>query len=80
MWNDPMNPICGAKSRGTGKPCQRYPRKNGKCHLHGGLSTGPKTFEGIQRIKKANTTHGLYSKVSILERMTFRELIKDLRS
>lgn len=69
-----MNPICGAKSRGTGKPCQLYPCKNGRGHLHGGKSTGAKTLKGIQRIKEANTKHGYYSK----ERLSFREMVKEL--
>jgi hypothetical protein len=29
--------------------------------LHGGLSTGPKTIEGIGRIRAANTRHGRWS-------------------
>jgi hypothetical protein len=29
--------------------------KNGRCRLHGGLSTGAKTAEGIERIRRANT-------------------------
>jgi len=37
---------CGAKTR-AGTPCKRrdvYP--NGRCRLHGGLSTGPKSEAG----------------------------------
>lgn len=49
-------PRCGARTR-EGTPCQapvvwdyknRKPR-NGRCRMHGGLSTGPKTAEGRQR-------------------------------
>jgi hypothetical protein len=29
--------------------------KNGRCRLHGGLSTGPKTVAGIERIRQAVT-------------------------
>jgi hypothetical protein len=29
--------------------------------MHGGLSTGPRTAEGIERIRKARTVHGRYS-------------------
>ena len=46
-------PRCGAHARSTGKPCQAPPRQNGRCKLHGGLSTGPKTVEGRQRIAEA---------------------------
>ena len=41
---------CGAHTR-KGTPCQRgdlYGQR-GRCRLHGGLSTGPRTVEGKQR-------------------------------
>ena len=37
---------CGAFARSTGKPCRMKALANGRCRLHGGLSTGPKTVEG----------------------------------
>ena len=37
---------CGAYARSTGKPCQAKALANGRCRLHGGMSTGPKTAEG----------------------------------
>ena len=40
---------CGAQTR-AGTPCKRrdlYP--NGRCHLHGGPSSGPKSDEGKAR-------------------------------
>lgn len=55
-----QRPICGAKTR-LGTPCQalaiweKYadgPR-NGRCRLHGGLSTGPRTPEGKRKIAEA---------------------------
>lgn len=40
---------CGAKTR-AGTPCKRIDLyDNGRCRLHGGLSTGPKTAEGKKR-------------------------------
>ena len=30
----------------------------GKCRMHGGASTGARTAEGLERIRKARTTHG----------------------
>ena len=53
---------CGAKTRrGTG--CQRPAnKKNGRCRLHGGASTGPKTLEGRERIAQSNLRHGKYTK------------------
>lgn len=41
---------CGAHARTTGCPCKARPLANGRCKLHGGKSTGPKTAEGKQRI------------------------------
>ena len=34
---------------------------NGRCRMHGGSSTGPKTAEGLARIRAARTIHGRYS-------------------
>jgi hypothetical protein len=34
---------------------------NGRCRMHGGASTGPRTPEGLRRIVKARTVHGAYS-------------------
>tara|TARA_R100001377_G_scaffold81723_1_gene61424 strand:- start:59 stop:310 length:252 start_codon:yes stop_codon:yes gene_type:complete len=37
---------CGAYARSTQLPCKAKALPNGKCKLHGGLSTGPKTTKG----------------------------------
>ena len=40
---------CGAKTR-KGTPCKQLGiYENGRCKLHGGLSTGPTTEEGKRR-------------------------------
>jgi hypothetical protein len=57
-------PRCGAKTR-KGTPCRSAAMKNGRCRMHGGMSTGPRTPEGIERIRKARTKHGRYSQASI---------------
>jgi hypothetical protein len=52
---------CGARCKQTGSPCVRRPSRdrrtgrvrNGRCHLHGGLSTGPRTPEGRARARAA---------------------------
>jgi len=47
------NRKCGAKTR-HGTPCQMKPvSRSRRCRLHGGLSTGPKTAEGRERIAEA---------------------------
>lgn len=44
-----LEEVCGAKTR-AGTPCQRKDLlRGGRCRLHGGLSTGPKTLEGKRR-------------------------------
>jgi hypothetical protein len=45
-------PLCGARTR-RGTDCQRRALDNGRCRNHGGLSTGPKTAAGRQRISEA---------------------------
>jgi hypothetical protein len=51
----------GAKTR-KGTACQRPAnKKNGRCRLHGGASTGPKTDAGRAMIAKSNTKHGNYT-------------------
>ena len=59
---------CGAKTRrGTG--CQRPAnKKNGRCRLHGGASTGAKTLEGRDRISQVNLRHGKYTKDKLEKR------------
>lgn len=39
---------CGAKTR-SGTPCKHWAMKNGRCRLHGGMSTGAKTPSGKAR-------------------------------
>ena len=43
--------------------CQRPGNKiNGRCKLHGGRSTGPRTEDGLVRLAKSKTTHGRFTK------------------
>jgi hypothetical protein len=69
---------CGARNR-RGTACGSPAMRNGCCRLHGGLSTGPKTAEGIERIRRAKTKHGLFSAAAIAERQRFRAMFKDCR-
>ena len=58
---DPMNaPRCGAKTR-QGTPCRSPAMANGRCRMHGGKSTGPRTEAGLARSRKARYKHGRYS-------------------
>src|SRR5215831_6791156 len=71
-------PRCGAKTR-RGTACQCPAMANGRCRLHGGLSTGPKTAEGIERIRRAVTKHGNYTKRAKAERAEYRALLRACR-
>ena len=45
--------ICGAHGNDDGRPCRRPALGNGRCRLHGGLATGPRTQAGRYRISLA---------------------------
>jgi len=69
---------CGAKSKSNHHlPCRQPAMANGRCRLHGGKSTGPKTEEGKKRMKAAKTKHGYYSAESTAERRYMREFTKE---
>jgi len=73
---------CSAKTR-HGTPCQRFALKllnNGRCRLHGGLSTGAKTGVGKQRQLVAKTKHGYYAKAAIKQRRELKQLLKEARA
>ena len=74
---------CGAKTR-KGTPCQRPAnKKNGRCRLHGGASSGPRTEAGRARISAANLRHGKYTKDKLEKRRENaakgREIRRELR-
>jgi hypothetical protein len=72
-------PRCGARSKRTGKPCQGAAMPNGRCKLHGGKSTGPRTPEGLERSRRANWKHGYYYCEAKAERSRLRAAILALR-
>jgi hypothetical protein len=69
---------CGARTR-AGHPCGRYAMKNGRCRMHGGLSTGPRTPEGLERSRKSNWKHGRCSAEAIASRQENRALMRLMR-
>ena len=71
-------PRCGAKTR-KGLPCMSPAMINGRCRMHGGKSTGPRTPEGLERSRKANWKHGRYSAESIATRRKIRDFIRSCR-
>jgi hypothetical protein len=58
------SPRCGARTR-SGNPCKSPAMANGRCRMHGGKSTGPRTVEGLERMRSAKMKHGLYSLESL---------------
>ena len=38
--------------------------KNGRCRMHGGKSTGPRTPQGRERSRRANWKHGRYTRTN----------------
>lgn len=53
-------PKCGAKTR-RHTSCRAPAMHNGRCRMHGGASTGPRTPEGLERSRTARLKHGRYS-------------------
>src|SRR6476660_9493988 len=72
-------PRCGAKRRRGGGTCRAPAMANGRCRLHGGKSTGPRTPEGIERSRRANWKHGHFSREAKAERSRLRAAILVLR-
>ena len=50
---------------GTGMP-------NGRCRMHGEPSTGPRTPEGLEAIRRSRTVHGFYSRRALEQRRQAR--------
>src|SRR5262249_43362855 len=75
MRRDPNSALrCGARTR-RGTKCQAPMMLNGRCRMHGGGSTGPRTPEGLARSRRANWKHGLYSAQAKAERRLLRKLL-----
>ena len=72
-------PRCEARSRRSGKPCNAPAMPNGRCRMHGGMSTGPRTPEGLARSRKANWKHGRYSAEAISDRRSAAAALRLLR-
>lgn len=73
-------PRCGARTRrADGRPCQA-PAVRGKrrCRMHGGLSTGPRTPEGLERSQRARLKHGHRARLFRVQRVLSREEALDL--
>ena len=52
---------CGAQTR-SDRPCRNFAGPNGRCRMHGGKSTGPRTSEGKSVAAQNGRKHGVYSR------------------
>ena len=78
---DPSNaPRCGARARRTGAPCRQPAMANGRCRMHGGKSTGPRTAEGLERLRAARTRHGAYTAEALALRRHLAGLLRRARA
>ena len=48
--------------------------------MHGELSTGPRTPEGIERIRQSRTKYGIYSQKFKAQRAKTRETMRQLKA
>ena len=53
-------PRCAARTR-CGGACRQPAMPNGRCRMHGGLSTGPRTAAGLANSRRARWKHGARS-------------------
>ncbi len=70
-------PRCGAKTRRS-TAFSAPAMANGRCRLHGGPSTGPRTLAGLERSRRARWKHGFYSRAAKDERARMREEYRSL--
>lgn len=71
---------CEARTR-RGTLCQRPGNKiNGRCKLHGGRSTGPRTEEGVGRLVASKTTHGRSTKAERVKAKHRAEVGRQVRA
>ena len=76
--NPNLAPRCGARTR-SGGCCRSPAMKNGRCRMHGGKSTGPRTEAGRARIRAARMLHGKYGSQTVAEVRRQIALMKELR-
>ncbi len=80
--NSPGNPNsaprCGAKTRRS-TVCQAPAMANGRCRMHGGSSTGPRTAERLARSRRARWKHGRYPAEARAEQNRVRDLLTESR-
>jgi len=75
--------LAGYSLRGSyrrGALCQRPARLPvGRCRLHGGASTGPRTTDGLARLTEAKIKHGKFTKKKRAEAKRWAEKGRQMR-
>src|SRR3954453_3977922 len=71
-------PRCRAKRRDGGSWLSPG-MPNGRCRMHGGRSTGPRTAEGLERSRRSRWKHGHYSAEAKRVRRDARQQYRLLR-
>lgn len=69
---------CGARTR-AGHSCKAAAMPNGRCRMHGGASTGPRTPEGLARLRAARTRTGLHTAEMVALRRALAALDRQAR-
>ena len=76
--NPDSAPRCGARTRRI-TFCKGPAMRNGRCRMHGGASTGPKTVMGLEHARRGNWKHGYYSANAIAERSHKRRFLLECK-
>jgi len=74
----PAQRLCGARTR-AGHLCKAPAMPNGRCRMHGGPSTGPRTPEGLARLRAARTRTGLHTADMVALRRALASLRRKAR-
>jgi hypothetical protein len=74
-----LAPRCNACTR-SGRPCRSAAMANGRCRMHGGASTGPRTDAGRARCKEANLRHGWFAAEEVARRRDTARLLRRARA
>ena len=70
---------CGVQSKRNRRSCRAPAMPNGRCRMHGGGSTGPRTQEGLARSRKARFRHGFHSRPVRDARARARWVLREAR-
>jgi hypothetical protein len=73
------SPRCGARTR-SGGCCRQPAMANGRCRMHGGLSTGPRTPSGLARCRATRLVHGCRTRAHIVLRSRAVHAARRLRA